>query len=29
VGIDLSNNNAIEIGNLPQRVVTTSWGKVP
>jgi hypothetical protein len=29
VGINLSNNNAIAIGNLPQRVVTTSWGKVP
>jgi hypothetical protein len=29
VGIDLSGNNAIEVGNLPQRIVTTSWGKVP
>lgn len=29
VGIDLDYNNAITIGNLPQRVVTTSWGKVP
>ncbi|KAF1961051.1 nudix family hydrolase [Byssothecium circinans] len=29
VGIDLSYNNAIAVGNLPQRVVTTSWGKVP
>lgn len=29
VGIDLSPKNAIPIGNLPQRVVTTSWGKVP
>ncbi|KAF2028548.1 hypothetical protein EK21DRAFT_69581 [Setomelanomma holmii] len=29
VGIDLSYTNAIAVGNLPQRVVTTSWGKVP
>lgn len=29
VGIDLSDSNAIEVGNLPQRIVTTSWGKVP
>lgn len=29
VGIDLNYNNAITIGNLPQRVVTSSWGKVP
>lgn len=29
VGIDLSPENAIPVGNLPQRVVTTSWGKVP
>ncbi|KAH7411810.1 hypothetical protein DE146DRAFT_255567 [Phaeosphaeria sp. MPI-PUGE-AT-0046c] len=29
VGIDLSDDNAIEVGNLPQRIVTTSWGKVP
>jgi 8-oxo-dGTP pyrophosphatase MutT (NUDIX family) len=29
VGIDLSYSHAIAIGNLPQRVVTTSWGKVP
>lgn len=29
VGIDLSHNNAIAVGNLPQRIVTTSWGKVP
>lgn len=27
VGIDLSGDNAIAIGNLPQRVVTTNWGK--
>ena len=29
VGIDLGYTNAISIGNLPQRIVTTSWGKVP
>ncbi|CAI6328419.1 unnamed protein product [Periconia digitata] len=29
VGIDLNVHNAIPVGNLPQRVVTTSWGKVP
>ncbi|CAO2648563.1 Nn.00g078300.m01.CDS01 [Neocucurbitaria sp. VM-36] len=29
VGIDLGYNNAIAVGNLPQRIVTTSWGKVP
>lgn len=29
VGIDLSDRNAISVGNLPQRLVTTSWGKVP
>lgn len=29
VGIDLGQGNAISIGNLPQRIVTTSWGKVP
>ncbi|KAI8943440.1 hypothetical protein NX059_001450 [Plenodomus lindquistii] len=29
VGIDLSHDNAIAVGNLPQRIVTTSWGKVP
>ena len=29
VGIDLGYHNAICVGNLPQRIVTTSWGKVP
>jgi hypothetical protein len=29
VGIDLGFHNAIAVGNLPQRIVTTSWGKVP
>ncbi|KAJ9665372.1 hypothetical protein H2201_004449 [Coniosporium apollinis] len=28
VGIDLSTHT-LQLGNLPQRVVTTSWGKVP
>lgn len=28
VGLDLSGRNAVAVGNLPQRVVTTSWGKV-
>ena len=29
VGLDLSEENALQIGNLPQRVVTTHWGRVP
>ncbi len=29
VGIDLSDGHALFVGNLPERVVTTSWGKVP
>lgn len=29
VGIDLDYDKAIAVGNLPQRIVTTSWGKVP
>jgi hypothetical protein len=29
VGIDLDPSNAIAVGNLPQRIVTTSWGRVP
>ncbi|KAI4801274.1 hypothetical protein E4T44_11636 [Aureobasidium sp. EXF-8845] len=29
VGIDLSERNCIAVGNLPQRIVTTSWGRVP
>lgn len=28
VGIDLGEGKAIYVGNLPQRLVTTSWGKV-
>ncbi|GAB7340646.1 hypothetical protein MBLNU457_7042t1 [Dothideomycetes sp. NU457] len=29
VGLDLSEDNALQVGNLPQRVVTTHWGRVP
>ena len=29
VGIELNDERAIYVGNLPQRLVTTSWGKVP
>lgn len=29
VGVNLTEDNCIAVGNLPQRVVTTSWGKVP
>lgn len=29
VGVDLTPENAIAVGNLPQRLVTTSWGTVP
>lgn len=29
IGLDLTSSNALYIGNLPERVVTTSWGKVP
>ncbi|KAI9836263.1 MAG: hypothetical protein M1819_001600 [Sarea resinae] len=29
VGLELTAKNAISVGNLPERVVTTSWGKVP
>lgn len=29
VGIDLTRDEAVYVGNLPERVVTTSWGKVP
>ncbi|KAI9845647.1 MAG: hypothetical protein M1837_004621 [Sclerophora amabilis] len=29
VGLDLSHESCLFIGNLPQRVVTTSWGRVP
>lgn len=29
VGLDLNNDRSLFIGNLPEIVVTTSWGKVP
>jgi 8-oxo-dGTP pyrophosphatase MutT (NUDIX family) len=29
VGLDLTTNNCIYVGNLPERVVTSSWGSVP
>ncbi|KAI9782239.1 MAG: hypothetical protein M1839_005353 [Geoglossum umbratile] len=29
VGMDLSPQNCIFVGNLPERVVSTSWGRVP
>ena len=29
VGIDLSDEQALFVGNLPERVITTDWGNVP
>ncbi|MCJ1410469.1 hypothetical protein MMC19_004554 [Ptychographa xylographoides] len=29
IGLDLNMDSAMLVGNLPERVVTTSWGKVP
>lgn len=29
VGVDLGLDEVLAVGNLPQRIVTTSWGKVP
>lgn len=29
IGLDLTTSDCIEVGNLPERVVTTSWGTVP
>jgi 8-oxo-dGTP pyrophosphatase MutT (NUDIX family) len=29
IGLDLTSPNALFVGNLPERVVSTSWGKVP
>jgi hypothetical protein len=29
IGLDLAAANVVSIGNLPERVVSTSWGKVP
>lgn len=29
VGLDLKDEGVVFVGNLPERVVSTSWGKVP
>lgn len=29
IGLDLTTDDCINVGNLPERVVTTSWGSVP
>jgi len=29
IGLDLTDESVVSIGNLPERVVKTSWGKVP
>lgn len=29
IGLDLNTPDALFVGNLPERVVSTSWGKVP
>jgi 8-oxo-dGTP pyrophosphatase MutT (NUDIX family) len=29
IGLDLTTDDCICVGNLPERVVTTSWGSVP
>lgn len=29
IGFDLTTDDVISVGNLPERVVTTSWGSVP
>jgi 8-oxo-dGTP pyrophosphatase MutT (NUDIX family) len=29
IGLDLTSSEALFVGNLPERVVSTSWGKVP
>lgn len=29
IGLDLNSDDALYVGNLPERVVSTSWGKVP
>lgn len=29
IGLDLTSPSALFVGNLPERVVSTSWGKVP
>lgn len=29
IGLDLTTGDVVSVGNLPERVVSTSWGKVP
>ncbi|KAJ5169059.1 uncharacterized protein N7482_004653 [Penicillium canariense] len=29
IGLDLTTDDVISVGNLPERVVTTSWGSIP
>lgn len=29
VGLHLGNGDVVSVGNLPERVVSTAWGKVP
>lgn len=29
VGLELEDEHALFVGNLPERVITTSWGKIP
>ena len=29
IGLDLTDESVVRVGNLPERVVKTSWGKVP
>lgn len=29
IGLDLTSSEALFVGNLPERVVSTTWGKVP
>ena len=29
IGLNLTSQDVLFVGNLPQRVVSTSWGKVP
>jgi hypothetical protein len=29
VGLDLTTDDCIYVGNLPERIVTSSWGSVP
>jgi 8-oxo-dGTP pyrophosphatase MutT (NUDIX family) len=29
IGLDLTTANVVSVGNLPERVISSSWGKVP